>query len=143
MLLRHQINPCIHKQPFLQIQLRERCGRHFTDILHLQRTEIVMQINNEIITLAAQHISHFADIFFYSDHLTYIRIALCYSAELFFGNKVNFRSCLFPYTTDYRCGENDITNGTESYDQYFFHCVAKGTKRKSPATFPCRAFSIG
>lgn len=76
-----------------------------------------MQINDVIISLLPQGLHHQVEVLSKGDHPGHMRIGQYNRGEGLFRQKVNFCIQLGMKRSDNRRGQNDITNGTKSYDQ--------------------------
>jgi len=80
-----------------------------------------MQVNNIIITFISKTRNNFTNILFNRIYFIDIRIFPNKRYKLLFGEKMDLSIIqLFLQASDNWCCQNNISNGTEPYDQYFF-----------------------
>ena len=92
--------------------------------LDLQCAQVMMQVNDVVISFSTQHVCHFVHGLIDRDHPVDIRIASEYYGKFALGQKVNLRIQLLLDTPHHGRGQDDIADRAKPDDQnLWWHAV--------------------
>jgi len=133
MYIRQPIDLEIRHQPFFNIEFWEGSAGTSERLLHVEWTQIVMQVSNPIIFNLTKSGQYFIDIFFNCDEAIDIGIWMQRWSVRFLYQIVDLCTELLFETTDDGSREYNVSDGGEADDQNFFasgHLKIKGKALK-------------